>query len=136
MPILNVSVSGQADPALSRSIATALSEAAAVHLHKDPGVTAVVIRYIAPESWFVGGDSLTGQGLKSFHLDIKVTAGTNTKVEMADYVEAVFRTMNQLHGPLHDASYIVVHEVPAAAWGFAGKTQEHRFIVSKIKTAA
>src|SRR5580693_9564294 len=78
MPILNVSVSGQADPALSRSIATALSEAAAVHLHKDPGVTAVVIRYIAPESWFVGGDSLTGQGLKSFHLDIKVTAGTNT----------------------------------------------------------
>jgi hypothetical protein len=54
-----------------------LSEAAAVHLHKDPGVTAVVIRYIAPESWFVGGDSLTGQGLKSFHLDIKVGAVRN-----------------------------------------------------------
>jgi 4-oxalocrotonate tautomerase len=136
MPILNVSVSGQPDTALSTSIAGDLSEATKVHLHKDPAVTAVAINYIAPESWIVGGKSLASQGLKSFWLDIKVTAATNTKSEMADFIEAVFQAMARVLGALHDTSYIVVHEVPAAAWGFAGKTQEFRFVAGRIKNAA
>lgn len=55
---------------------------------------------------------------------------------MADYIEAVFGTMERLLGALHDTSYTVVHEVPAAAWGFAGTTQEHRFVASRIASAA
>jgi 4-oxalocrotonate tautomerase len=135
MPILNVSVSGQPDAALSSTIAGELSAATKVFLHKDPAVTAVAINYIASESWIVGGKSLANQGLNSFWLDIKVTSGTNTKSEMADYIEAVFQVMGRILGALHDTSYIVVHEIPAAAWGFAGKTQEYRFVAGRIKKA-
>jgi 4-oxalocrotonate tautomerase len=136
MPILNISVSAHPDAALSEKIASELSELTRIKLHKDPAVTAVAITYIAPEHWIVGGESLASQGRNSFWLDIKVTAGTNTKSEMADYIEAVFRTMGRVLGALHETSYTVVHEVPAAAWGFAGKTQEHRFVASRIKSAA
>ena len=135
MPILNVSVSAHPSAALTEKIATELSELTKINLHKDPTVTAVAITYIAPENWIVGGKSLASQGRNSFWLDIKVTAGTNTKSEMGDYIEAVFRSMGRMLGALHDTSYTVVHEVPAAAWGFAGKTQEHRFIASRIKSA-
>jgi len=136
MPILNVSVSAHPDAALSETIANELSALTKNILHKDPTVTSVAITYIAPENWIVGGKSLASQGRNSFWLDIKVTAGTNTKSEMADYIEAVFGTMERLLGALHDTSYTVVHEVPAAAWGFAGTTQEHRFVAGRIASAA
>lgn len=132
MPILNITVSGKYDAALSMSVAGALSGATKIHLGKDPDLTAVIINYVSQENWFAGGKSLASQGLMSFWLDIKVTAATNTKSEFADYIQAVFGTMARLLGALHGASYIVVHEVPAAAWGFAGKTQEYRFVAGKI----
>lgn len=135
MPILNISVSAKPDAALSERIATELSELTRGILHKDPDVTSVAITYVSPEHWIVSGKSLASQVWNSFWLDIKVTAGTNTKSEMADYIEAVFRTMRGVLGALHDTSYTVVHEVPAAARGFAGKTQEHRFVAGRIASA-
>ncbi len=51
---------------------------------------------------------------------------------MTAYIEAVFDAIGRVLGPLHATSYIIVHEVPAAAWGFAGKTQEYRYIAGKI----
>ncbi len=133
MPIINVSVTGKADPALSQRIATAVSELTANHLHKDPTITAVVVSYVDPAHWFAGGRSLADQGANSFWLDIKVVDGTNTKQEMANYLEAVFAGFQQLLGNVHSESYILVHEVSAAAYGFEGKTQEFRYISNKLK---
>lgn len=135
MPILNVTISAQADAALSTAISQALTEATQAHLGKDPKVTAVLVHYISPNDWIVGGRSLADQGVNSFWLDIKVTSGTNTKAEIAGYIEAVFKAMASLIGDLHETSYIVVDEVAAAAWGFGGKTQEFRFIDAKIRNA-
>lgn len=136
MPILNLSVSGRADAVLSARIASELSDLTARILRKDPAVTSVAVTYMPPEHWIVGGRSLASQARNSFWLDVKVTAGTNTKSEMADYIDAVFKAMGQILGSLHETSYAIVHEVTAAAWGFAGQTQEHRFVAGRIETAA
>ena len=136
MPILNVSVTGKSDPARSATIAARLTELTHAHLQKDPAVTAVVINYVEPEHWFIGGISLAYQNAKSFWLDIKVTAGTNTKAQLAAYLEAVFKEMSTLLCSAHEDSYIMVHEVPASAWGFAGKTQEFRFVAGILNRAA
>lgn len=133
MPIINVSVTGKADPALSQRIASAVSELTAKYLHKDPTITAVVVNYVDPAHWFAGGRSLADQGANSFWLDIKVVDGTNTKQEMAGYLEAVFAGFQHLLGNVHSESYILVHEVSAAAYGFEGKTQEFRYISNKLK---
>ena len=65
------------------------------------------------------------------NLGIKVTEGTNTKNEKARYVQAVFDAMSQLFGKLEPASYIVIGEVHADAWGYSGQMQEFRYINGK-----
>ena len=136
MPYIHVSVSGKTDPALSAKIAHQITGLTRAHLQKDPAVTAVAITFVAPENWYVGGQSLASQNANSFWLDIKVTAGTNTKAQMAAYLEAVFTEMSKLLNSVHEDSYIIVHEVPASAWGFSGKTQEFRYIAGILKPAA
>ena len=136
MPIINVSVTGKPDPALSERIAQQVTELTRSHLRKDPAITAVAVHYIDPAHWFAGGRSLAAQGVNTFWLDIKVVDGTNTKQEMAAYLEDVYATLAGTLGETHQESYILVHEVPAAAYGFGGKTQEFRFISGKLKATA
>ncbi|WP_263300728.1 tautomerase family protein [Azospirillum agricola] len=40
--------------------------------------------------------------------------------------------MAEVLGPLHEESYILVHEVQADAYGYGGRTQEHRCIAGKL----
>ncbi len=136
MPIINVAVTGEADPALSARIAEEVCELTKTHLRKDPTVTAVAVSYVDPRHWFTGGQSLASQGANTFWLDIKVVDGTNTKPELAKYLEAVFAAMGRILGNVHPESYILVHEVPAAAYGFGGKSQEFRFISGQLNPAA
>ena len=136
MPFLNIQLARHPDSNLAQSVARSLTDLTESHLHKVPALTAIAVNFVEPNHWFIGGQSMESHALNSFALDIKITAGTNTKPEMANYIEAVFQTMANLLGRLHDASYVVIHEVPAAAWGYAGNTQEFRFIAGRIKAAA
>jgi 4-oxalocrotonate tautomerase len=134
MPILNVKVSAKPSSELSDAIAKGLVEITARVLRKRPEITAVAIDFTAPEHWIVGASSLARQGKASFWLDIKVVDGTNTKDEKAQYLSDVFAFMGQVLGTaLHEESYVLVHEVPADAYGFGGLTQEHRYIDGKLR---
>lgn len=137
MPILNVTLSLEPDPVLARKIADGLSRITARVLRKNPAVTAVVLRPVSAEFWFVGGSSLAQQNKASFWLDIAVVDGTNTKDEKAQYLSEVFAFMASVLGkPLHEESYAYVHEVAADAYGYGGLTQEHRYIAAKQANAA
>jgi 4-oxalocrotonate tautomerase len=135
MPILNLKVSAPRSASLSRTLSEGLVEATARILRKNPEITAVAIDYVSPEDWIVGGKSLAAQKKASFWLDIKVVDGTNTKDEKALYLAEVFAFMGRVLGTLHEESYVLVHEVPADAYGFGGVTQEHRYIANKLRTA-
>ncbi|MDW9888967.1 4-oxalocrotonate tautomerase [Sinorhizobium meliloti] len=132
MPIINISVTGQPNPELSGKIAAKVSDLTQSHLRKDPSVTAVVVSYVDPRHWFAGGKSLASQQANSFWLDIKVVDGTNTKQELGAYIEAVFAAFEDILGKVHPESYVLVHEVPAAAYGYGGKTQEFRYISGRL----
>lgn len=136
MPIINIAVTGKPDPALSARLATEVTELTRTHLRKDPTITAVAVTYIDPQHWFAGGQSLAAQGKNTFWLDIKVVDGTNTKTELAAYQQHIFAAMSAILAPVHSESYILVHEVPAAAYGYGGKTQEFRFISGRIQANA
>lgn len=132
MPIINISIAGEPDPERSTKIAARLSELTQSHLRKDPSVTAIIVTYVDPRHWFAGGKSIASQQLDSFWLDIKVVDGTNTKQELAGYIEATFGAFEEFLGKLHPESYVLVHEVPAAAYGYGGKTQEFRYISGRL----
>jgi 4-oxalocrotonate tautomerase len=133
MPLITVTYSSSRhSPSLKADIAAAVSELTAQILHKDPKVTAIIVRSVDAADWFAGGKSLADQKLASYWLDIHITEGTNTKDEKAAYLAAMFRRMGELLGPLHNESYLHVDEVRGDAYGFGGLTQERRYIAGKL----
>jgi 4-oxalocrotonate tautomerase len=136
MPLITVSYSSSRHtPSLKADVAVAVTDLTAKILHKDPKVTAIIVKSVDPADWFAGGKSLAEQKLASFWLDIHVTEGTNTKDEKAAYLAAMFTRMGELLGPLHNESYLHVDEVKGDAYGFGGLTQERRYIAGKLQVA-
>src|ERR1700736_305082 len=133
MPLITVTYSSsRTAPSLKADIAAAVSELTAKILHKDPKVTAIIVKSVDAADWFAGGKSLAEQKLASYWLDIHITEGTNTKDEKAAYLAAMFKRMEELLGPLHNESYLHVDEVRGDAYGFGGLTQERRYIAGKL----
>ncbi len=64
-----------------------------------------------------------------------MTVGTNTKDEKAAFVATIYKEMSELLGEVREESYVYVNEVNGDAYGFGGKTQEHRYIRSKLAVA-
>ncbi len=112
-------------------IAAELTRITTILLGKRREVTAVAIDWLPADQWFIGGEALAGSGQRSFFLKIAITTGTNTKDQKAAFIAAVFAAMEALLGPLAPASYVVIQEVAADAWGYAGRTQEYRYIEGK-----
>jgi 4-oxalocrotonate tautomerase len=136
MPLISVTYSSsRQSPSLKADIAAAVSELTANILHKDPKVTAIIVKSADAADWFAGGKSLAEQNLASFWLDVHVTEGTNTKDEKATYLAAMFKRMGELLGPLHTESYLHVDEVKGDAYGFGGLSQERRYIANKLAVA-
>jgi 4-oxalocrotonate tautomerase len=134
MPLITVTYSSSRQtPSLKADIAASVSELTAKILHKDPGVTAIIVKSVDAADWFAGGKSLAEHKLASYWLDIHVSEGTNTKDEKAVYLAAMFTRMGELLGPLHHESYLHVDEVRGDAYGFGGLTQERRYIAGKLE---
>lgn len=127
MPILTVKISGKKSPELTRKVGHLLMELTDRILKKKPEVTAIVIDFVDPDTWFVGGKLLSEAGMNSFYLDIKITDETNTKDEKAQYIKEVFEGFGRFLGSLHEESYVYVQDVRAGTYGFGGKTQEYRY---------
>lgn len=124
MPHLHLSLSpaNRRNPDHAR-LAQALTELTALHLTKDPDLTAVRVSRVAAQDWFVARRSLAEQALASYHLEVQVTAGTNTEAQIAAWLQAVHELLAEQLGALHPASYAVVQQLPAAAWGYGGHSQ-------------
>lgn len=128
MPILNVKVSRPASAQLVRDVSETLLELTSRILRKQRDVTSIAIDFVPPEHWVVGGRTLAEHGKASFYFDVKVTDGTNTKDEKAQYVREAFDAFARLLGPLHPESYVYVEEVKGDAYGYGGRTQEFRYV--------
>ena len=91
MPMITIRY---ATPQEGENIRPRVAELAARLAHEklgeDLGVTAVLAEAADPQGWFIAGKKPVDAGLAAFWLDIKVTAGTNTKDETAGFVKAVF----------------------------------------------
>lgn len=126
MPILTLKLSVPVSDGEAATLAQTLTGLTAVILHKDPPLTAVTIESLPARTWFIGGEAVAGAAAKSFSLDIKITAGTNSDTEKASYIAAVFGAMADFLGRLDPASYVIIDEVPGSDWGYGGRTQAQR----------
>jgi 4-oxalocrotonate tautomerase len=129
MPMITLQLSRPLDAETRLAVTRAVTDLTAEILGKKRELTALSIGH--SEHWSVGAEAVGG-ALTAFHLEVRVTAGTNTKPEKANYLAAVWQSLDELVGPLHPASYIVVSDLAADSWGYAGETQELRHVRSRL----
>ena len=77
MPLITFTyATSRETPSLKADIAASVSELTARILHKDPKVTAIIVKAADPADWFAGGKSLAEQKLASYWLDIHVSSSS------------------------------------------------------------
>ncbi len=126
MPILNLTLSIVPSAELAGALAAALTDLTALHLHKNPELTAVALSSVAPANWHIGARPLAQHGKTSFYLSIVVSAGTNTPEQKSAFIAAVFAALAALLGEVHPTSYIRVDDAHPDSWGYGGQTQHQR----------
>ncbi len=136
MPILTLKLANAPTSERSTALATALVKLTVDILRKDPQVTKVLIEDVAPERWSIDGRSVAALARPIFFLEVRVTHGTNTTSEKARYIAAAFVRLREILGDAHDASYVHIHEVPAEAWGYGGRTQAERRAATRGQSRA
>jgi len=129
MPYIHIQISGDTDRKLAADVAHSATEMTARLLGKDPQLTAVVVDFISPELWFIGGKALADGGPRSYHWMVSITDETNTKREKAAYLSAVHGAMREHLRGVAEHSYVHVADLRASAYGFGGQTQENRYAV-------
>jgi 4-oxalocrotonate tautomerase len=127
MPAIHIQISSPHFDAVVDSVAQSVLGITERVLSKDRAVTAIFIDEISASRWWIGDRQLKQANLASYCLTIRITDETNTKAEKAHYIDEVHRTMSELLGPLTPCSYVHVHDVRAAAYGYGGQTQERRY---------
>ncbi len=95
-------------------------------LGKNYSLTALAIDVVPSARWTIAAETLAERRIASAHLDVKVTAGTNTAAEKAEFIERAHAALGAVLGPMAPASYIVIDELPAESWGYGGRTQAAR----------
>jgi 4-oxalocrotonate tautomerase len=123
MPTLQLKLTPPQAAERLQVLARRLTDLSTQVLGKRREVTAVVIEELWPGRWFVGGRN---PGRATALLEIRVTEGTNSAEEKEAFIAAAYEELVQQLGPLEEASYVVVQEVAATDWGYAGRTQADR----------
>jgi 4-oxalocrotonate tautomerase len=129
MPVLQLQVSPLLNPPQYAALGQTLTELTARVLRKRAEVTAVLIDDLPAARFLINGQisSLTAACLK-----IYITAGTNTAVEKSEFIAQAYDLLTQLLGELHPASYVIIQELPATDWGYAGLTQSARKTIKEV----
>jgi 4-oxalocrotonate tautomerase len=124
MPFVSLKIAGpELTPVQKRALQTGFTELMAGPMRKAHGLTAVAIEPIEASNWSTGARPSEG---RSAYAEVKVTQGTNAPREMQQFIAAGHALLTETLGTLPEATYVVVHEIPAQAWGYAGKTQDAR----------
>jgi len=119
MPLVTATVRAPGSRELTDHLVSALTHWTVAALDKEHDRTTVVVQYVAPGQWARGGAPAGG-----FLVEARVTRGTNTRAEMAAFVREANRSLEQI---LKAPGYVLVSEIDAAAWGYAGETQATRY---------
>lgn len=125
MPFVHIRVAGPAPitPEQVRRLQDEATRLMADVMGKKAELTAVLVEQLPAQAWSVGASTVP----VAAHLDVKVTEGTNTPEQKERFVALAAKLLREVLGDgLSTATYVVVDEVAADAWGYDGLTQDQR----------
>src|SRR5262245_53614665 len=135
MPSLDLKIAGPSQAPVVKQLVEQLVALTTEVLGKHKDVTTVSVQRVPADLWFVAGRPLA-PGRTGIYLQVNVTEGTNSKDEKAAFLKGAFAAAESLLGPVDPASYILVHGVPADAYGYGGVTQERRYATAPAQLRA
>ena len=127
MPYINIKLNAKKSDELIKKITDVVLENTTIILNKKAAVTSVLVEFVEQNNWSVGGEKIP-----TFNLDIKITKGTNTKEQKANYIKKCYKDFQELLGEISPASNIIIDEIDADSWGFECLTQEFRYVQSNL----
>lgn len=123
MPYIELLLQPTPTPAQAAILARGITDAMVEVMGKRSEVTAVRIGDADARLWAIDGKACSGA---TAYLDVKITAGTNSAEQQAALLQRLHALLVDTLDELAEASYIVIHEVPAESWGYAGLSQATR----------
>ncbi|MTE16775.1 tautomerase family protein [Nocardia aurantiaca] len=103
------------------ALAADITELLEQDLLKEPEVTVVQINLVPAERWFVAAaHPVEATGV---HLEVSITAGTNTAQEKAAFIGHAYDLLSSRLGPMPAAAYVALYELDGESYGYNGVTQ-------------
>lgn len=123
MPYIDLMVHPELTPTQAERLAEGITDAMCEIMGKRREVTVVRVARADCLNWSIGGRP---SARATAYLDVKITEGSNGQEEKARLIGHLDRLLRDTLGDLAEASYVVIHELPADNWGYAGTTQAAR----------
>ncbi|MFH8611919.1 4-oxalocrotonate tautomerase family protein [Streptomyces sp. NPDC018029] len=121
MPHIRATVTDPALPAdTARALAEGLTGLAVTALGKSAERTVVHLDLVPADRYYVAGKPLTGG--RDAHLEVSITAGTNSAEEKAAFITGAAAFLPELLGPLARGG-VALHELHPESYGYQGVTQ-------------
>jgi 4-oxalocrotonate tautomerase len=113
-----------ADPELAAEVQADLAAGVTALLERDllkePEVTVVHVNLVPAQRWFVAAERADATGA---HLEVSITAGTNTAQEKAAFIDHAYELLGKHLGTLPAAAYVALYELDGESYGYNGITQ-------------
>ncbi len=123
MPFAAIRILGAPLPEATRAaLARRTTDLLAGLLGKRAEVSAVLVEAVPDGRWTVGGAAVAAAA----HMEVLITAGTNTAEEKARFVAAADAMLREAVPGLPAATYVALREPAAESWGYGGLTQAGR----------
>ena len=107
-------------------LAQRISQLLAEVMGADQELTTIRVNQTEPDNWIVGGTPVRRAGHNAAAMDIYVSKGDAKARQVETMIRESHKLLEDFLSPLHEATYIMVHELSAHAWGYDGKTQAKR----------
>ncbi|BAW06168.1 tautomerase family protein [Nocardia seriolae] len=125
MPFVRLTI---ADPDIAVDVRSALARDLSALLESGLGKeyehTVVHIDLVPADRWYVAGVH-PGEGTGA-HLEVSITAGTNTPEEKAAFISDAHELLGRRLGVLPAAVYVALYELDGRSYGYNGITQAAR----------
>ncbi|MCY1668858.1 tautomerase family protein [Rhizobium sp. SL86] len=124
MPFIHIRLAGETDARQDyRRLQKDVTALIADVLNKRADLTSVLVDPVDVSRWSIGGEAIQAGA----HLDAYITRGTNTDEEKQTFIAGAHALLERFcGGSLPLATYVVIHEIDAEAWGYGGRTQAAR----------
>lgn len=108
-------------PEVQAGLASGVTALLEKDLLKEPEVTVVHVNLVPADRWFVAASRI--EQVTGAHLEVSITAGTNTAQEKAAFIEHAYELLAAQLGPLPAAAYVALYELDGESYGYNGVTQ-------------